>query len=86
MRKLGAAAEPRLRAWGERLQQIFPDVRPGDRIVGVHLPDAAQFHFNDRSIGTIDDPDFARAFFAIWLDARTSAPDLRAALLERPDA
>ena len=65
---------------------IFPDVRPGDHILGVQLPDAARFFFNDRTIGTIDDPAFARAFFAIWLDARTSAPDLRAALLKRPDA
>ena len=86
IRNLAAAEEPRLRAWGERMAQIFPDVRPGDRIVGVHLPDAAQFYLNDRSIGAVDDREFARAFFAIWLDSRTSAPDLRAALLERPDA
>ena len=86
IRNLGAADAPRLKAWGERLLQIFPDVRPGDQIVGVHLPNAAQFYFNDRSIGTIDDPDFARAFFAIWRDARTSAPDLRAALLERRES
>ncbi|MCM8610938.1 chalcone isomerase family protein [Accumulibacter sp.] len=83
MRKLGVAGEARLRAWGERMLAIFPDVRRGDRIVGVQLPEAARFYFNDRSIGSIDDPAFARAFFAIWLDAGTSAPDLRAALLTR---
>ena len=86
IRNLGVADESRLRGWGERMVGIFPDVRPGDHIVGVQLPDAARFYFNDRSIGTIDDPDFARAFFAIWLDAKTSAPDLRAALLKRQDA
>lgn len=86
IRNLGVADEARLRGWGEQMAGIFPDVRPGDHILGVHLPDAARFFFNDRSIGRIDDPAFARAFFAIWLDARTSAPDLRAALLKRPDA
>ena len=86
IRNLGVADEARLKAWGEQMAGIFPDVRPGDHILGVQLPDAARFFFNDRSIGTIEDPAFARAFFAIWLDARTSAPDLRAALLKRQDA
>lgn len=86
IRNLGVADEARLKGWGERMVGIFPDVRPGDQILGVQLPDAARFFHNDRSIGTIDDPDFARAFFAIWLDARTSAPDLRAALLKRQDS
>ena len=33
-------------------------------------------------LGSIQEPAFARAFFGIWLDARTSAPELRAALLQ----
>ena len=86
IRNLGVADDARLKGWGERMVGIFPDVRPGDHIVGVQMPDAARFYFNDRSIGSIDDPDFARAFFAIWLDAKTSAPDLRAALLKRQDS
>ncbi len=86
MRNLGVGDEARLKGWGGQMARIFPDVRPGDHILGVQLPDAARFFFNDRGIGTIDDPAFARAFFAIWLDARTSAPDLRAALLKRQDA
>jgi len=83
IRNLGVGDEARLKGWGEQMASIFPDVRPGDHILGVQLPDEARFFFNDRSIGTIDDPAFARAFFAIWLDAKTSAPDLRAALLKR---
>ena len=86
IRNLGVADDARLKGWGERMVGIFPDVRPGDHIVGVQMPDAARFYFNDRGIGSIDDPDFARAFFAIWLDAKTSAPDLRAALLKRQDS
>ena len=46
--------------------------------------DGARFYQGDRLLGAIDTPGFAEAFFAIWLDTRTSAPDLRQALLHRP--
>jgi hypothetical protein len=36
---------------------------------------------NDKPIGNIDDAEFARAFFAIWLDPKTSEPSLRKQLL-----
>lgn len=75
-----------LRQWGEQMQRIFPDVKPGDHILGVYRPDGAHFYQEDRIIGAIGTPGFAEAFFAIWLDARTSAPDLRMALLRRPGA
>lgn len=78
--------EALLRAWGEQMQRIFPDVRPGDHILGVYRPDGARFYQDDRFLGAIGAPGFAAAFFAIWLDPRTDAPDLRAALLRRPGA
>jgi len=84
IRNLGLADEALLRNWGEQMARIFPDVRPGDHILGLQLAEGARFFLNDRPLGAIDDPAFARAFFAIWLDARTSAPELRAALLKRP--
>ena len=62
------------------------DVKPGDHILGVYRPDGARFYQDDRLIGAIGVPGFAEAFFGIWLDARTSAPDLRQALLRRPGA
>ena len=86
IRNLGVADEGSLTLWGEQMGRIFPDVRPGDEILGVQLPDGARFFHNDRSLGAIDDPAFARAFFAIWLDPRTSAPELRSALLQRQPA
>ena len=84
IRNLKIADEAQLKSWGARMAEIFPDVKPEDRIVGVHLPEGARFFHNDRLIGSVDDPAFARAFFAIWLDARTSAPELRARLLKKP--
>jgi hypothetical protein len=86
MRRLGFADDANLAAWGEQLVGIFPDVRPGDRILGLHRLRGAQFFHNDRPIGALDDGAFASAFFAIWLDERTSAPELRAVLLKRPAA
>ena len=84
IRNLGLAESARLELWGKQMAALFPDVRPGDQLLGHYLPDAAEFYFNGRYIGRIEDPAFAHAFFAIWLDARTSAPELRAALLRSP--
>lgn len=84
MRQLGTD-EALLRRWGPEMARLFPDVKPGDHIVGVYRPEGATFLFNGRSLGEIPEPEFARRFFAIWLDPRTSAPELRAALLRRPE-
>jgi hypothetical protein len=82
MRALGAD-EVALKRWGEQMTRIFPNVKDGDFIVGQYEPGVARFHFNGRLVGEVADADFARAFFGIWLDAKTSAPGLRAALLRR---
>jgi hypothetical protein len=82
IRNLGLADDATLKRWGEQMARLFPDVRNGDAIVGHYQPGGARFLYNDRLLGSIDEPAFARAFFAIWLDARTSAPELRAALLK----
>ena len=84
IRNLGIADSVQLKRWGEQMEKIFPDVKPGDHILGVHLPEGARFFYNDQPVGSVSDPAFARAFFAIWLDSKTSAPDLRTALLKRP--
>jgi hypothetical protein len=44
----------------------------------------ARFWRNGAPLGEVADPAFSRAFFSIWLDPRTSAPELRAALLGQP--
>ena len=77
------ADESRLRHWGDQLTRLFPDVRPGDRILGLHLPNQARFFHNDRPLGVVEGAAFAATFFAIWLDPRTSEPGLRAALLSK---
>ena len=81
MRRLGVA-ESRLAEWEPALRRLFPDVRDGDSILGLYRADGARFLFNGQPLGEVADAEFARHFFAIWLDPRTSAPDLRAALLQ----
>jgi len=82
MRRMALGDERQLQRWLERMERIFPDVGPGDRLVGLNLPGrGVEFHSDDRVLGRVEDADFARAFFSIWLDPRTREPGLRAALL-----
>lgn len=76
----GSAAQ-RLR-WFEQMSALFPDVRARSRIAGQHLPGrGARFFVDGRLAGEIADPEFATAFFSIWLDERSRSPALRRALL-----
>lgn len=84
--RLGLGSAAQRQAWRERMRALFPDVRDGDTLVGLYLPDApggarTRFVFNGRAIGSIGGRDFAEAFFAIWLSPRSSEPALRQALL-----
>ena len=68
--------------WEARMAALFPDVRRGDRIPGVHLPGrGARFVANGRELGEVADTRFARMFFGIWLAPQTSEPGMRTALL-----
>lgn len=80
--RMGLGDPERRSRWLSEMKRVFPDVASGDRLTGVHLPGTGtRFYHNDRPMGTIDDPAFGPAFFAIWLDDRTVAPQLRDALL-----
>lgn len=82
MARQAPLAGERKQTWETRLRDAFPDVRKGDRITGIHRPSAgAVFVTNGRQTGRIDDPEFARLFFGIWLSPDTSEPALRQALL-----
>ncbi|MBV4488427.1 chalcone isomerase family protein [Pseudomonas sp. SWRI153] len=71
-----------LARWQVQMQQAFVDVQAGTRITGVYLPgQGARFFVGQQLQHEIDDPQFARAFFDIWLDPRTRSPELREQLL-----
>lgn len=68
--------------WTQELAQWLPDVQPGDKLTGLHLPgQGMQLWRGGQLLGTIHDPELARYFFGIWLSPQTSEPGLRSALL-----
>jgi hypothetical protein len=70
--------------WHAAMRRLFPDVDRDERLTGVNRPGrGVAFFHEERPLGSIDDEGFASAFFAIWLDERTSAPALRRSLLQR---
>ena len=73
--------------WESQMRALFPDVKAGDRITGVHQPGTgAVFWSNGRVLGEVRDPAFAKQFFGIWLSPQTSEPQLRRALLAQAQA
>jgi hypothetical protein len=82
MKRLGAG-EGELARWKADLARVFPDVKAGEVITGVHRPGhGALFLHEGRLTGEVADAEFARRFFGIWLDPRSRDPDLRARLLD----
>lgn len=83
MARIGAATPAQRDVWLRQMTLLFPDVVEGNHISGAHIPGGgARFYLDGKSIGSIPDPDFARAFFAIWLAPATTAPGLRESLLK----
>ncbi len=83
MRRVGSFTDAQAQAWLAAMREVFPNVSTGDRITGVNLPgEGAEFWVNGQRVGIIKDVNFARLFFGIWLDERTSEPKMRAQLLQ----
>jgi Chalcone isomerase-like len=82
MRKVGYSNEAKLKAWGDEMLRIFPDIKKGESLIGVSIPGkGAKFYSREKLIASADDPEFAKAFFDIWLSEKTSEPKLRERLL-----
>ncbi|MNR41341.1 hypothetical protein D3C85_1597190 [compost metagenome] len=84
IRRLGGEGlDPRrLARWSFEMRRAFVDVTPGQRITGLYLPgQGCRFYVDGQLSREVADPEFARAFFAIWLDPRTRTPKLRRQLL-----
>ena len=82
MRRSQPLSDAQAARWKADLLRVIPDVRAGDRILGVHRPgQGAAFWFNGKPTGEVRDEDFSARFFGIWLSPATSEPQMRAALL-----
>ncbi|MEK8051550.1 chalcone isomerase family protein [Ideonella sp. DXS22W] len=82
MRRIGPFDDARAARWQAEMGRLFPDVKAGDRLTGLHRPGAGtRFFHNGQARGVVADTDFAPLFFGIWLSPRTSEPGLRRQLL-----
>nr|WP_255501350.1 chalcone isomerase family protein [Mitsuaria sp. WAJ17] len=85
MRRVGAFSEVQAQQWLILMKQAFPDVKPGDRLLGWHDGQGGvRFYYNGRQTAELSDPLYARLFFGIWLAPQSSAPALRQSLLGLP--
>ncbi len=73
---------PDLNEWLVQLEQVFPDVKPEDKLVfSVDKVGNNQFFLNDKPIGKIANKDFSQLFLDIWVSEKTTYPDLRLELI-----
>lgn len=86
MRRSVNISDAQAAKWTAEMLRVIPNVKKGDRILGVHQPGVgASFWVNGKPNGEIRDAEFARLFFGIWLSPKTSEPKLRDALLAGAD-
>ena len=82
MRRVGSFTPQQATRWQQALQAALPDVKPGDRLLGLYQPGTgAVFKMGGRVVGEVADAEFSRLFFGIWLSPQTSEPGLRQALI-----
>lgn len=82
MRRFGTFTDEQANIWREAMLRVIPNVKKGDRIIGVNRPgEGVTFWVNGQRSGDVPDAEFARLFFGIWLSPKTSQPKMRAALL-----
>lgn len=80
---IGHPDNKELKGWHKKMLKIFPKIKKGDSLTGVFDPKKGTEFYNKnwKKIGKISDPAFGHYFFGIWLDEKTSEPDLRNTLL-----
>ena len=82
MQRFGSLTAEQVSAWRVAMLRVIPNVKKGDRIVGINVPgEGATFWVNGQRAGDVADAEFARLFFSIWLSPKTSQPKMRSSLL-----
>ncbi len=72
--------------WGNKLKQIWPDVKPGDSITTLVTTDRKTiFYHNEKLLHVLDEPAFGTSLLSIWLHANTSEPGLREKLIGKKE-
>lgn len=82
MENIGAGTDAQRKQWLSKLTEIFPDVKKSHTLSALHLPGKhIQFFRNGLPLARVDDAELAEAFMGIWLDPKTSAPEMRRELI-----
>ena len=82
MKKIDNIDTSTAKKWESQMAKIFPDVGDGTVMTGISIPEKGAVFLKDgKKVGEINDPRFARIFFGVWLDPRTSDNNLRKNLL-----
>lgn len=82
MRRAVAIDDAKATAWRQAMLRVIPNIKKGDRVMGVNRPgEGATFWVNGKLAGNVEDAEFAKLFFGIWLSPKTSQPKMRIALL-----
>ena len=76
IQKRGFNNSEKLNTWSEKMKKIFPDVKKGDSLVGIKdEQDGAQFFLNGLELGRVENPEFSKQFFDIWLGSNSRYPE-----------
>jgi hypothetical protein len=82
MQEIGAGTEVQRQGWEVKLASIFPNVKKGHTLSALFIPGkGVQFFRNGLPLAKVDDPEMAEAFMGIWLDPKTTAPEMRRELI-----
>jgi len=82
MQRQQPLADAQAQAWLAQMRLAFPNVQPGDRLLGWHRPGReSAFFLNGRRTHTVADAGFGERFFGIWLSPRSRDAAQRDALL-----
>jgi hypothetical protein len=85
MKSTGVKDQQKLSDWGAQMADIFPNVQDGSNLTAIATDDGKTLFLSEgKVIGTVEDKDFAPAFFGIWLKPTTADKNLRAKLLGQP--
>lgn len=82
MKSQGLKDEQKISSWLQAMRDIFPDINEDEHLLGVVGENGQTlFYQQDRLLGEVEDKEFTRWFFNIWLGEKTSEPDFRDKLL-----
>jgi hypothetical protein len=77
-----ALTSAQVQSWSMQLNQLIPNVRAGERLTGVYLPQKGlQLLHQEQLMGEMRDTELAQRFMGIWLAPETSQRQLRQQLL-----